>query len=133
MAAKPPNNRSYITSITSCPYTVRVYARKLSSTQCQLSYGKDDPSMPNNANTLSTTCGLEVTLHVTGGTMVYFMGNDGSTPPGGWLATLPDNTTCPTTGLYCPPSVGGNPPSFSFLITGDIDLYFSVDGDTPCV
>jgi hypothetical protein len=119
---------------TSSIYTVRVFARKITNTDCQLSYGVDDPSMPNNANTLSTTCGLEVTFHVASGTVLYLMGNDGSTPPGGWLATLPRTspTSCPTTGLYCPPSVGGNPPSFSYTITGSIDIYVGVDGDTPC-
>jgi len=123
---------SYITEITNCSYTVTIRGRKLSGTQCQLSWGINDPSMPNNSNTLSTTCGPEGTLNVSGGTTIYFMGNDGSTPPGGWLATLPSYTACPSTGLYCPPSVGGNPPSFSFVITGDTTLYFSVDGDTPC-
>jgi len=128
---------SSITTITSCPatlYTVRVYARKINSTTCQLSYGVNDPSMPNNANTLSQVCALEVTFHVTSGTVIYLMGNDGSTPPGGWLATLPQTspTSCPTTGLYCPPSVGGNPPSFSYTITASIDIYVGVDGSTPC-
>ena len=113
-------------------YTVRIFAHKMSSTQAELDTGLNDPTMSTNANTLSETCGLERTYsNVASGTTIYLMGNDGS---GNWLATLPQTSpaSCPTVGLFCPSPIGGNPPSFSYLITGDIDIYVSVDGDTTC-